>query len=88
LLDTDQWTRQYRFELHDLQAGELINARDNRRAISYYGVKREKNGTEVAYTPKKIAAFSLKGVTEAELRRQLQATLDQLIHICEEANLF
>jgi len=83
--DTNSWTKRYVFELSDISPGQLLNSKDGRRAISYYGEKTTADGAVKSYSPKKISALNINA---GETGKKLQAGFDEAIRICEEKNQF
>jgi hypothetical protein len=86
--DTTRWLRRYRFELSDMTPGQLLMARDSRRAISYYGDKTTADGEVTNYAPKKINAIQINTASINERGADLQQRFDESIRICEEKNRF
>jgi len=83
--DTSSWVKRYVFELSDLSPGQLLNSKDGRRAITYYGEKTTANGTVKSYSPKKISALRINA---DGMELELQPRFDEAIRICEEKNQF
>ena len=83
LFDGAHWQRTYRFELSDLLPGELLVARERRRAISYYSEKRVDPDSRT-FPPKKINTVRLHGADAA----RLQPLFDAVIAECTERNTF
>ena len=86
--DTTRWLRRYRFELSDMTPGQLLVARDGRRAISYYGEKTTAGGEVTSYAPKKISAIQINTARNNGSGTDLQQRFDEAIRICEEKNRF
>jgi len=78
-----RWVRQYRFELSDMQTGQLLMAKDRRRAISYYGEKTSQ-GAVKKFPPKKISSIQLRVPAD----NSLQTSFNEAILLCEERNTF
>lgn len=87
VVNDETWTRNYRFELSDMESGQLVRSRDNRRAISYYAEKKSADGETKTYSPKKISNVQLV-LAEAGATARIQAMVDAGIQVCEERNAF
>ena len=86
--DATRWLQRYRFELSDMTPGQLLMARNGRRAISYYGEKTTANGEVTSYAPKKISAIQINTASNNGSGADLQQRFDEAIRICEEKNRF
>ena len=83
--DTTSWVKRYVFELSDISPGQLLNSKDGRHAITYYGEKTTADGTVKSYSPKKISALRINA---DGMELELQPRFDEAIRICEEKNQF